>query len=70
MGLLLGFDELVGLLDGFCDQLGAKLGLSDKDGLEVGKAVGTNPHSTSDEHGMQASVTSERIFFALLTDGR
>ncbi len=69
-GLLLGFDEMVGLLDGFCDQLGEKLGSSDEDGLEVGKTVGTNPHSTSDEHGMQASVTSVRIFFALLTDGR
>ena len=68
--LLVGSNDILGLIDGFCDKLGATLGSSDMDGLTVGKKVGTAPQSASDTHGMQASVASSRIFFALLTDGR
>ena len=61
VGKWLGILDSEGFIDGISDMLGIRLGICDKVGPEVGKAVGTNPHSVLDEHFTQASILRSSI---------
>ena len=63
VGLPLGSNEILGLLDGFCDELGAVLGADDIVGRSEGNTVGAKPQSTSsDEHLIHTSVSWSKNF--------
>ena len=60
-GREVGILDSVGVEVGFNDRVGSMLGMFDIVGGAEGDAEGAIPHSTESEHGMQTSISLERI---------